>query len=67
MRLTADTTQIAVRIHEDSSKVRANESEGQACLLDLQKASPRINRPLLWKTLEKYGLNGLLLNRLKDT
>ena len=44
-----------------------NENEWPvARLLDLRKAYPRVNKPALWKLLERYGLNGHCLNVITD-
>ena len=64
-RSTADAAQIAIRLHEDNRRV-AGEQRDKACLLDLRKAYPRVNRPLLWRILESYGFKGNFLERLKD-
>ena len=75
-RSTADVTQIMVRIHEDTTDlykrkaatgVQMEEDEKpMAVLLDLRKAYPRVNKPALWRLLERYGLEGDALRVLQD-
>ena len=67
-RSTTDTTQIMVRLQEDNRRICESQSlnRDRACLLDLRKAYPRINRPLLWKILESYGFEDNFLGRLKE-
>ena len=75
-RSTADATQIMMRIEEDAEDLRKRrrrageeeerESDPVARLLDLQKAYPRVNRPALWRILERYGLRGNFVKTLKD-
>ena len=57
-----------VRLQEDNRRICESQSlnRDRACLLDLRKAFPRINRPLLWKILESYGFEDNFLGRLKD-
>lgn len=60
-RSTADSTQIMVRIQEDSTDLRKRmeatgnvmerDDECVAVLLDLRKAYPRVNKPALWAVL----------------
>ena len=67
-RSTADATQVLIRIEEDTEDIRKRrrqqgqpeEKDGDpaARLLDLRKAYPRVNKPALWKILERYGLRG---------
>ena len=75
-RSTADATQVMVRIQEDSTDLRRrieasgevveSEEETVARLLDLRKAYPRVNKPLLWLMLERYGMGETCLRALKD-
>ena len=74
-RSTADATQISVRLREDAAllhlsdpdyKYDSNKSRAQAILLDLKKACPHENRPMLWAILSKYGLPRSTINKLKD-
>ena len=74
-RSTADATQIMVRIQEDVNdyrKRRQMTGRGdsmeipEARLLDLRKAYPRINRPVMWGILERYGLHGNMLSTVRD-
>ena len=73
-RSTGDATQMMVRLKEDAEDLearrRGEEAEEKdtlvARLLDLKKAYPRVNKPALWKILEKYGLNGNFLRSLQD-
>ena len=60
-RSTADAAQICVRLHEEAW-LYVNESNSTepwtpvATLLDIKKAYPRVNRPILWNMLRKYGM-----------
>ena len=60
-RSTADAAQICVRLHEEAG-LYVNESNSTepwtpvATLLDIKKAYPRVNRPILWNMLKKYGM-----------
>ena len=75
-RSTADVTQMMVRLEEDVSDMKRRVIEyGRemdeddwpvARLLDLRKAYPRVNKPALWRLLERYGLNGHCLNVIMD-
>ena len=76
-RLTADATQIFVRIQEDVKVVRNiedinNENNGKekrkymGTLLHLRKAYQRVCRPILWAILEKYRLLSKVIDKLKD-
>ena len=67
-RSTADTTQVMVRLHEDNRRLKetGDLKRDNACLVDLTKAYPRVNRPLLWNILETYGFSGTFLQRLQD-
>ena len=74
-RSTADATQIFVRLQEDAELLQlsdpdykndSNTNRAQAILLDLNKAYPRVNRPMLWAILSKYGLPRSTINKLKD-
>lgn len=75
-RSTADATQIMIRIQEDTDDLRKRiTAEGGvieedempvAKLLDLSKAYPRVNRPALWKILQRYGMGERCLRVLQD-
>ena len=73
-RSTGDATQMMVRLKEDAEDLerrRVGEEVDDkdvlvARLLDLKKAYPRVNKPALWKLLERYGLDGNYLRALKD-
>ena len=60
-RSTADAVQICVRLQEEAG-LYVNESNSAepwtpvATLLDSKKAYPRVNRPILWNMLRKYGM-----------
>ena len=72
----ADITQIFYRIQEDTKDwLRRAEKAGMqideerrpaARLLDLRQAYPRVNKPALWRILEKYGMGERCLRALKD-
>ena len=48
-RSTADATQILVRMHEELINENIqSENSIKAILLDIQKAYPRVNKPILW-------------------
>ena len=72
-RSTADATQIFVRI-QDVKVVRnmeeinneREERKEMAILLDLEKAYPRVSRPILCAILEKYRLPNKVIDMLKD-
>ena len=69
-RSTADATQICVRLHEEAG-LYVNESNSMedwtpiATLLDIKKAYPRVNRPILWSMLRKYGMREESIRILK--
>ncbi len=75
-RSTADSTQIMVRIQEDTTDLKKRmeahreildiDDEYDARLLDLRKAYPRVNKPALWAMLERYGMGERCLRILKD-
>ena len=75
-RSTADTTQIITRIQEDVSDLRkrrammgvplTSPTDPEARLLDLRKAYPRVNKPAMWKILERCGMRGNFLATLID-
>ena len=75
-RSTADATQIMIRIQEDTDDLKKRLAaigeeieegmEPVARLLDLRKAYPRVNRPALWKILQKYGMGERCLRALQD-
>ena len=75
-RSTADIVQIMVRIEEDTTDLKRRivkhdinmngENLPEARLLDLTKAYPRVNKPALWKLLERYGMRGDCLDTIKD-
>ena len=69
-RSTADEAQICVRLHEEAG-LYVNESNSAeprtpvATLLDIKKACPRVNRPILWNMLRKYGMKEECIRILK--
>ena len=75
-RLTADAAQCFVRIqeeikHQRRTNERANtgeedNEEATAVLLDITKAYPRVNKPLLWEILRKSGMGGKCLRFLQN-
>ena len=71
-RSTADATQTMVRIQGDARELirrggTPDEGTGpEGRLLDLQKAHPRINKPLLWEMLRRLGMDGNFLSTLMD-
>ena len=75
-RSTADSTQIMVRMQEDSTDLRKRmeatgnvmerDDECVAVLLDLRKAYPRVNKPALWAVLDRYGMGETCLRALQD-
>ena len=75
-RSTADVTQMMYRIQEDTQDLfKRAEATGQAVddgdmpsarLLDLKKAYPRVNKPILWKILKKYGVKEKGLRVIMD-
>ena len=68
-RSMADATQMLVRMPEDGVDLRRRWREEEvgdgdvptARLLDLRKAYPRVNKPALWRLLERYGQSGRFL------
>ena len=74
-RSTADTTNI-IRIEEDMRDLRRRRqtrgeeqqspSDPEVRLLDHRKAYPRVNKPSMWKILQKYGLKGRFLETIID-
>ncbi|XP_075241641.1 uncharacterized protein LOC142336617 [Convolutriloba macropyga] len=74
-RSTADATQILVRITEDTDDLKKRNKAGtpdnhssdpEARLLDLRKAYPRVNKPVLWEMLRRNGMQGDFLNSIID-
>ena len=71
-RSTADTAQIMIRIEEEASMMIQREedetwNEGPcATLLDITKAYPRVNRSMLWRVLERYGMRPTSLRLLQN-
>ena len=73
-RSTADATQMMVRMQEDAVDLRkragvdglSDEDTPTARLLDLRKAYPRVNKPALWRLLQRYGIGGKFLRVLQD-
>ena len=77
-RSTADVTQVIVRMKEDADdyaktlgnmgrEAREENDRMVARLLDLEKAYLRVNKPVLWMLLERYGLKGIMLETLIDS
>ena len=69
-RSTCDATQIVLRVNEESRRVFGQEETATgeragAVLLDIKKAYPRVNRPLLWRILQNLGMGEVTLARLK--
>ena len=74
-RSTADVTQLMNRLQEDTLDMnnRYARSGSQmepgrqpvARLLDLRKAYPRVNKPALWRLLDRYGMRERALRTLK--
>ena len=60
-RSTADAAQMFIRIHEEASAVVdencKEDKDPVATLLDITKAYPRINKPILWTILRKAGMD----------
>ena len=50
---------------DDNNNVEER-GDPEARLLDLRKAYPRVNKPILWKILQKSGLRGKCLETLED-
>ena len=69
-RSTCDATQIILRIDEKTRRVFGKaETTGNkpgAVLLDITKAYPRVNRPLLWMVLENLGMTEGVIEVLKN-
>ena len=75
-RSTADATQIGMRIEDETEDLRKRrrqrgeeeeqETDTVAVLLDLRKAYPRVNKPVLWAILERCGMEGNCLKTLQD-
>ena len=72
-RSTTDASQMMMRIQEDTEDLKRR-TEGSvldekevvaARLLDLRKAYPRVNRPALWRLLQRYGVDGNFLTTLQ--
>ena len=65
-RSTADATQILVKMHEELINENIqSENSIKAILLDIQKAYPRVNKPILWKMLKKFGMKKETITILK--
>ena len=73
-RSTADATQIVIRIDEETRRVRGipwgtpeivDPTRPGIVLLDIKKAYPRTNKPLLWGMLEKLSMPTKTLNIIK--
>ena len=69
-RSTADSTQIIIRMEEETRRVygmtdECNENRPGAVLLDITKAYPRTNKPLLWGMLARFGMTDKVLDLLK--
>ncbi|XP_075264195.1 uncharacterized protein LOC142356111 [Convolutriloba macropyga] len=68
-RSTADATQIAIRVEEETRRVLGREEcekRPGAVLLDITKAYPRVNKPLLWTILKRLGMSEAILTILKN-
>ena len=76
-RSTADVTQVIVKMKEDANdyvkivgrtggEAREENDWMVARLLDLEKAYPRVSKPALWMSLERYGLKEKMLKTLID-
>ena len=74
-RSTADAAQVMMRFHEDAEDLEGRRQPDEeveerdvmvARLLDLKKAYPRVNKPALWRILERLGLDGDFLRTLKS-
>ena len=69
-RSTADSTQIIIRMEEETKRVygmtdECNENRPGAVLLDITKAYPRTNKPLLWGMLARFDMTDKVLDLLK--
>ena len=65
-RSTADTTQILVRMQEELINENIQwENSIKAILLDIQKAYPCVNKPILWEMLKKIGMKKETITILK--
>ena len=69
-RSTADSTQAFIRVDEETRRVmgprkKADEVRPGAVLLDITKAYPRVNKPLLWKILQRLGMPEKVLTVLR--
>ena len=72
-RATTDATQMMFRLQEDMEDLRKRTVGGvlddgevvAARLLDLRKAYPRVNKPALWRLLQRYGIDGNFLTTLQ--
>ena len=69
-RSTCDATQTILRVDEEVRRVKGPCKEMRtdrpgAVLLDITKAYPRVNRPLLWKVLENLGMTKKVLDLMK--
>ena len=71
-RSTADATQMFIRLQEDELKLQTcvgdhmSETETKIVLLDLRKAYPRVNKPILWKLLRDYNMPDSFIDKLMD-
>ena len=69
-RSTCDAIQIVLRIDEETRRVlgyceEAKQNRPGAVLLDITKAYPRFNRPLLWSVLANLDMTSKVLELLK--
>ena len=68
----SDATQIFIRLQKDELKLqtcvgdRMSENETKIVLLDLRKAYPRVNKPILWRLLKHYNMPDSFIDKLKD-
>ena len=69
-RSPADVAHICMRLHEEAGLyvIESNIEEAWtpvATLLDIKKAYPRVNRPILWSMLRNYGMKEESISLLK--
>ena len=71
-RSTADAAQVFIRMHEELAREFAARGDDTprpedpvAILLDLEKAYPRVNRPLMWAILQRLGAPATIVRTLQ--